>query len=363
MEVSAWGMPDSLLGMLQRGRGRGYTRALVTRGADAVVLECIAHDPRWDRQTEERESYDARLVLDLGIPVSEIPLDPDDADVTAGLAFGVLVELAGRGSAAAATVLRANLDRIDDETLRTVVRAGDDGPWQAYADDPRVADALAASRPTAARPSVPDVGGCPTAELRALADSPRPLTRLAALRELSRRGDLALLDLAERADLRGAACAVPGLRVPVVGLGVAALPRARVWLDGESPWLRDLGRAVVCAHGGPEAAPRLLTWFDQAVADSAWCDTEQLADGLARLGHRPATPSILRAWAVTEHSFARRHYLPALVLLDAPGLARVLAEAVDDCESAVRDVARCARHGGRSGHTDPSATTPASPPS
>jgi hypothetical protein len=366
----------SLLGMLQRGRGLGHQRALTTPGADALVLDCLAHEPRWDRQTEQRAGYYARLVLALDVPVEAIGLGPDGPDAPgAGLsvAFETLVELSRRGSGAAASALHEYLrrsapdwhlvstiwtdggpaarrglaelvlDRIDDACLAAVVTLDEDGPWRTWAaHDPRVADALAALPP---RPQTvrPDLTGHRTADLRALAEAPPSPQRAAALRALGARGDLWLLDLAERTDLRGTPGARFALRRPVLDLGPAALPRSRAWIEGDDPWLRDLGQDVVSAHGGPDDAGTVLTWFDQAVADGAWCRTETFADGLARLRHRPAAPSLVRAWERTPHSIARRHHLRALVAVDAPGLPRLLGEARDDCEADVRAITRTSR--------------------
>jgi hypothetical protein len=172
------------------------------------------------------------------------------------------------------------------------------------------------------------------------------------VRELARRGDPVLLDLAERLDLRAAGGAAPFLRGPVLELGPAALPRARVWTGSDDAWLRDLGRSVLCAHGGPTDGTTIVGWLDGAVAEGAWCVTEECADGLARLGHRAALPSLRRAWELTEHSYARQYHLAALVRLDAPAVGELLAEAVDDCETGVRRIAH-----------DPTAAPPSTGPS
>src|SRR5919202_1510768 len=67
---------DTLLGQLQRGRGRGFVRALredvsVVR---PLLLECVTHDPRWDRQIESRSDYYAALIMHTAMS-----LDPFDA--------------------------------------------------------------------------------------------------------------------------------------------------------------------------------------------------------------------------------------------------------------------------------------------
>jgi hypothetical protein len=56
--------PESLLGMLQRGRGKGYLAALeaVPETVWPLLFECITHDPRLDRNVEDREEYYAGLI-------------------------------------------------------------------------------------------------------------------------------------------------------------------------------------------------------------------------------------------------------------------------------------------------------------
>ncbi|NKY38999.1 hypothetical protein [Cellulomonas septica] len=362
---------DTVLGALQRGRGLGFRQAVATRAADDL-LSCLTSDPRWDRQTEERDAYHARLVVRLGIPIAAITLDANDTDLRTGTAFGVLVELARDGSTeAAASLLRyvesaaepdwwtvetvwevteaagrdrlrdVVLDRILDDELDNVVTGRADSPWQAWADHPRVAAALARAPRPPLRVAPPDLRDRTSGQLVVVATGPASSVRTAAFRELARRGDLVLLDVAERTGLRNRLGVVSSLAPAVTALGAAALPRARAWLDADDDWLRGLGQDVVCAHGSADDGDMLLTWFDEAVAAGEWCATEQPAVGLGRLRHARARASLREAWALNPHSYARRFYLPALVRID--GAEAEVDEAGDDCESAVRDLARAAR--------------------
>jgi len=100
--------PDTLRGQLQRGLGRGYLAALQARRGADELLTCIAQDPRWDRQIEERAAYYAKLALELEVPVEPI------ATAMAGredgyLAADVLAEMAARGREDALTALRDGL--------------------------------------------------------------------------------------------------------------------------------------------------------------------------------------------------------------------------------------------------------------
>lgn len=372
--METWAAPDSLLGLLQRGRGRGYRLALNAPDAREHVLACIAHDPRWWPQIEQRGEYLARLVVALEIPVAELPIDPLDPDLLSGIGFPVLVELSRLGDTSAAAILHQHLSsttgddwtwavghlwahagaagrdglrectlsRLNDDDLAAAVTTAADGPWQAWSDEPRVTDALSRA-PVPQLPQRPDLTDATRSELLSSADAARgPLSRGAVLRELAARGDLALLDLAEHEGQLGRGDGT--LTTALLTLGPVTVPRARAWVTDADSWLQAVGRDLVAAHGEQSDAPAILEWFDAAVDTGEWCDTENLATGLARLEHQPALPSLRRAWALTPHSTARLDYLRALIDLDSPELTEHLTEATDDCESDVRDVAHDTCH-------------------
>lgn len=59
---------NTLLGLVQRGRGAGFEAALTQPAqARAHVVDCIVRDPRWDHQVEQRDWLYAALVAELGI--------------------------------------------------------------------------------------------------------------------------------------------------------------------------------------------------------------------------------------------------------------------------------------------------------
>ncbi len=68
MLINGWRPAGSTVGMLQRGRGAGWLRAVadVVAGRTAL-LECLHGDPRWDRQLESRSSYYATLSFEVGV--------------------------------------------------------------------------------------------------------------------------------------------------------------------------------------------------------------------------------------------------------------------------------------------------------
>jgi hypothetical protein len=108
---------DTLLGQLQRGRGRGFVRAL-REDASVVrplLVDCVTHDPRWDRQLEERSDYYAALIMHTAMP-----LDPFDAYLHAlsgtaagdphALVLDTMCALATRGHTPAIAIVRDYLD-------------------------------------------------------------------------------------------------------------------------------------------------------------------------------------------------------------------------------------------------------------
>lgn len=72
MEIAA---PDTLLGQLQRGRGAGFLWAMREQpeAVHPLLLECVQHDARWDKQIEHRAAYYAKLIIHSGMSLD--PLD------------------------------------------------------------------------------------------------------------------------------------------------------------------------------------------------------------------------------------------------------------------------------------------------
>lgn len=66
--------PDSLLGMLQRGRGRGYLEALKAPPETVwpLLFECITNDPRLYPFFECREEYYAALIVATGMSLEPL---------------------------------------------------------------------------------------------------------------------------------------------------------------------------------------------------------------------------------------------------------------------------------------------------
>ncbi len=122
VRIARLAAPESVLGLLQRGRGEGFLAALDMPSAEAaeLVWRCIVHDPRYDLQIESRDVYYARLARQVGLHVDR--LRPQNcptpaADVDQRLIVGVLGELVGFGVDRAGDVLIdhvANGEQWDD---------------------------------------------------------------------------------------------------------------------------------------------------------------------------------------------------------------------------------------------------------
>jgi hypothetical protein len=101
----SYASPDTVLGALQRGLGRGAHQAMSDPDAPGLVDACLRRDCRWDWQVDERYVYLARLVRDLRMPIAPIiaqlhiaPPSESDDDNAFAVALGVL-EVLGRAGA------------------------------------------------------------------------------------------------------------------------------------------------------------------------------------------------------------------------------------------------------------------------
>ncbi len=125
--------------MLQRGRGAGFLQArdTPTSQVEALLWECLTHDPRWDHQLEARAEYYAQIALQSGIGMEPLARwlkendDPDDSGSRSWLAVSTFGALAQRGDRHAVGVLRAYLEwgQHRDIALPALLEVTDPAAW------------------------------------------------------------------------------------------------------------------------------------------------------------------------------------------------------------------------------------------
>ncbi|MEQ1752371.1 MAG: hypothetical protein ABL974_23320, partial [Prosthecobacter sp.] len=109
---------QTLLGMLQRGRGEGFLRLLdeAPQHAWTLIEDCLRHDPRMDRQVESRSWYYGTLIQKTKMPLERVwrvlgVVDEDDT-----LVLDVVGWLAQNGTSEAVDVLMAQVKTRQDWT-------------------------------------------------------------------------------------------------------------------------------------------------------------------------------------------------------------------------------------------------------
>lgn len=370
--------PDTLHGLLQRGRGAGARRALRTPGAADLVLDCVCHDPRWDNQGESRSHYLAALMDALAVPLDDVRahlfaaadvrrsghFQAEDDDRT-GSTLSVLGVLAQRGRVDAGQLLRdyavagadwgaaldalaedpdpaalgdgladAVLAGVDDDLLDRVV-GPDSGPWARWAaDHPRVARALDQQRAECAEhAAAPDLRESTSDELVAMALGDD--LGEAAVRELGERRDPDLLGLVEQLALRGRA----------VRVRVTAQRQLELFDRAVLPVARDLlaryptyywPQTYLVRFGVDRDIDVLLPPYRRSVATGGWSDHPDVPLALGRLGITAALPLLLHAWHRTPYAYARARLLWAIEDLDEAAAQPLLAEGLWDSDDHVR---------------------------
>jgi len=282
----------TLEGALQRGRGVGALRALKDpQQAAEAVYACIRRDHRWDWQIDERGTYLARLVRDLGLDTAPITAQlwstdrvaPEEDDHAFELSVGVLTRLALAGYGGAEAELLRYLregerwtyviealaagwpverwDGLRDPALARLARPAAEReelfawrePWQRW--QPEGIPPWAGPRPRP-RPyrETEDPG-----LLAALTDPAlSPASKGEALFELARRPPRPeLLELAPSLTTGKPPRPLTGLRRAILAQGALALPQARLWSADPGSPLRGLGLSVAgggCSAPAPGAA-------------------------------------------------------------------------------------------------------------
>ncbi|MFE9635520.1 hypothetical protein [Streptomyces sp. NPDC006463] len=348
---------DSLLGLLQRGRGLGAVRARQDPAAAApLVYDVIRRDWRWDG-VDDRGLFHARLLRDLGLSPAPVVAQLAGDEDACMRAIDVLELLALGGCDEAREGLRAHvregahwirvLESVADrwpvawwedleEAARYRIRAEEDLPWPCepwirFGVETRVFPALPAE-------ALDERSG---EELLALLADTRSGdgTKSGALRELARRApDEALIPLVPSLGTSDGRRSLPALTRVVEGLGALAVPAARRWAQDEREWLARLGADVLADHLGPEVIPELVSELRDQWRERAWCGPDSTAKRLARFGPdaAEAVPVLRRFWLHTPHSWERPVYLEALAAIDRGGLDYAHTESLWDCEEQAR---------------------------
>lgn len=367
--------PDTVLGQLQRGRGSG-ARAVEHDPNSAVdlVAHCVANDPRWDHQVEERDLYYARLMLDHGWPVHQAEAHLFSAadfegqdEWRTGLTIHVLALLADAGRADALAVLRryavegwnwrwaldslaglddpaatAGLDepilsRLDDAELARAVDT--DRIWREWAEiHPRVRAAMSELGDTRDRwqraNADPDWTAMARDELIASVRSRSGNPRLAAV-ELGRRVDRVLFELAEEVLPHPGGARAGVIRSLLRWPTDDVLPLARHWCAERTDCRHD-GVRILSERGSGYDAHYLLDYLQECLDEGAWSAMCSAIDGVGRLQTRAAEPHLLRIWEATQYSYGRRCAFDALRNLGSDALEEIATEGLWDCESDVR---------------------------
>ncbi|MEU6705628.1 hypothetical protein [Streptomyces wuyuanensis] len=349
--------PDSVEGLLQRGRGLGAVRALQDPpGSAAFVYDGIRRDWRWDG-TDDRSLYLARLVRDMDLSPTPV-VDQLAGDEEACLRACELLELlALAGSGEARDGLRACVREGDHwiSVLESISACWPSDWWEDLADVARARIGAEAELPWFREPWTrfgievqsppfvprPSLAPLSTAELLTLLadDRTKDDTKVDALRALNGREPAeGLIPLVPSLGTEDGRRSLPLLRRAVERLGALAVPAAHGWARDDRPWLARLGADVVAEHPGPEALPGLVEELADQWAARTWCGPDRTARRLARFGPDAAgaVPYLWRYWLHTPHSYERATYLEALAAIDRDCLDYVYTESLWDCEETAR---------------------------
>ncbi|MEV7117357.1 hypothetical protein [Kitasatospora griseola] len=355
---------DTLLGLLERGRGAGWSWVKEDREAGAgAVLDCLRRETRYDRQCDARHDYHALLVGESALPIDLLRQQLDGADEDDhDRAREILAALALTGSAEAREVLRRYVrsGRWWQGVLDTLGERWPAPWWDDLAG-------VAVGRLDGAEPEYPSCE--PWLRWRELVlDRRRPVRHVQALAPGNARLLAVLADGGSSVSERSAAVSALAWRPPVpeilplvpelfttvpAELGARPLPRlgrvverlgvlavgdARVWAASDRPWLARLGLAVLARHGEVRDLPPLLAELERQWAAGQWCGSDDLADGLARFGPAAAdaAPVLRQFWEQTPHSCERPSYLRALAAIRPGATGAELAESLWDCEEQAR---------------------------
>ena len=313
--------PESLLGLLQRGRGAGWLGAVAdpTNGR-AALLDCLENDPRLDHQAESRASYYATLAMALEVPATEVAACADHRD-DEWLVPEVLASVAARGD--------SHAQRLDDSPLTDILAGEPPRPRRAVLD--RLTNTTDARE---------------IAQLQAAAQDPKAPGFRLALRVLGERGDDSLVASAGRFL---ATRPIGARRAAMIGY-LTALPADVVHLDqidstyflGSRDWFgvddgrADVATTLMARHAEPSDVPAVRAALAAMVNTYAQCD---LVDALARVPELGPYPELREVYVGACYSYLRRRAVRAIRATDPTHLAEIAIECLWDCEEEIREMA------------------------
>jgi hypothetical protein len=377
-----------MLGLLQRGRGAGYVRALGDpAGAADLVVDCIVRDPRWDHQVEARSWYYAGLVHALGVDLARLRaayVDPLDGhgDVAAWLATAVLELCARRHVKGAVAELLRYLDSGRDLSLalqHLLPLAGHPGAAGLF----HIVDAVGPAELGDALWSVEDLAADPWPQWRQASRTVASAIEATAARgaptELSTDAARRAREQATRDRLvqvgKHAAAGTPAARLvgladgddevllevasalledETLTIGVRAAirrtlrnldsPRALAWARANASLDGEGGRAALHLLAGRAVAsdvPKLRHLLEIAAADRDpdMYSLSSLVDGLGRLADTAAVALFEALFDTTVYSYLRRRCARALSATSASFPAGRAIECLWDCEAETRAIA------------------------
>ncbi|HBX80367.1 MAG TPA: hypothetical protein DEG88_11915 [Propionibacteriaceae bacterium] len=327
--------PDTLLGMVQRGRGAGWLAAVADPvEGRAALLACLTDDPRWDHQVESRAEFYASLAVALEVSAADIAACGDINDEDHWLVAETLTALSVRGDSNARELLA---QRIPDTWFEDLMAE----PTLPFPPLNAPLSALLGNEHLVSHHDLMH-------RLRTTTD-PDDLAALhEATRDPNRRGfRSAMLALAERGDTSfvtqvGDILAGNPVGQPRAGfLGYLprlpardSLPIARLWF-GLPDSRDDAALQVLALHATAQDVSAIRARL--AVSESTY-DQCDLVEALGRVPECGPYPELRTVFTDACYSYLRRESAQALATTD-PDFANTFAtECLWDCEAGTREV-------------------------
>lgn len=327
---------ETTLGMLERGRGAGWTQAAASKNGQELLAACVRRETRWDRQVENRSDYYATLALHLDVPVAVLVSQPIDGEEW--ILDEVLTAMAARGSAEASEFL-ATSKREESLAWQAGPDSRPEGTSRQLPQADQPIDVLLAESTGPFRKAVvhrlritkdpAEVG----ALREASQDRTHPGWRL-ALRVLSLRGDTTPLGVVEEVLERnesGATRAAAFQYVWMLPMEIS-LPLARTWIAFSD------GRGSVAGEVMSGAAELEDTSAIRAALGDAddYYTICSLVEALGRLPAAGPFPELEVVYEQSAYSYARARAVKAMAATDPEFGGKWATECLWDCEDLTR---------------------------